>query len=450
MKIAKSTGLMLPLLMLTLYSFSQLKIRSGAAINLRDGVIMTISNLDLDNDGTLNPAAGAARILFRGTNDNTVFGTGVTGFDVLEIAKTGNGSLLLGRDIDIRSGIWFTSGYINLNNHVITLLGNTALNNESESSHIIGTSGGYVQSSMQLNNPQAVNPGNLGLIITSSQNLGFTTIRRRHQPLPVDANRVSIQRLFEIVPENNTALNATLRMHYLESEMKGFTESWLGIRTSDDLSTWTKRKSSENTAGNFVETSGVASLAHITLVDESVGLPVLFKLFNVQCRQGEVDLVWITAQEFNAKHFEVERSSNGTSWTSIATLPAAGISYSDKTYTYTDNQPGKFYRIKQVDLDGDFQYTAVAVANCDINSGWKVWPNPVKEKLFVSLQADRRSGATIQVFNGNGKLVKQQFVAVLPGSNQLSVDMQALPVGYYHVEVLLDSGAKKAVTVFKN
>src|SRR5581483_2431126 len=97
----------------------------------------------------------------------------------MELNKTG-ASLLLQNHLTINHQLLFTSGLLNLNNYHITLGAAAALSGESETSRITGTTGGYVQITSNLNAPSAINPGNLGAIITSAQNLGSTVIRRGH------------------------------------------------------------------------------------------------------------------------------------------------------------------------------------------------------------------------------------------------------------------------------
>ena len=453
MKLTKLTGVLLPVLILSLYSFSQnaIKIQANTTIDLNGGVVLTIQDLDLDNDGTLSPAVRAGRVIFKGTANNVIRGTGLTNFDELEIAKKGNGTLMFQTDANIRSGIWFNGGLIHLNNSVITLLDDAALNDESETSRVTTSKGGYLQVIMQLNSPRAVNPGNMGAIITSSQNLGLTNIRRGHETQTVDGGRTSISRYFEIAPEINTALNATFRMHYADAELGSHAEGAIEFRLLDGGSTWIKRNSeSRNISSNYAQLQGINSFSRITLADDGAGLPVLFKSFTVECGYGETLVNWTTASEQNASHFEVQRSVNGTAWTTIASLPAAGNSVTDKHYAYTDNDPqGKFYRIREVDLDGQTQYSQVGVADCETGNDFKAWPNPVQNQLFVTVKAERNGNAAIQVYNNEGKLVKKQNSGLQPGTNRLAVDMYSFPMGLYHIEVILNDGTRKRVMVLK-
>lgn len=453
MKISKpATVLLLLALICSIHAFSQttLKVQSGATIDLNGGVVLTLNDVTLDNDGTLNPAVGAGRVLFKGSANTFIRGAGITNFAGLEIAKTGKGILTFQTNSDIRSGIWFNGGLIDLGNRVVSLLGTAVLYDESEDSRMMSTGNGYVQASMQLNAPKEMNPGNLGAVISSSQNLGFTSIRRGHEHQTIEGGRTSILRYFDIVPENNAALNATFTMLYADAELDRQSESALEFRVLDG-GKWTKLKADRrSTTTNYVQVSGINIFSRITLADDGVGLPVTFKLFNVDCGNNETVVTWVTASEQNSSHFDVQRSADGTTWTTIATLPAAGNSNTDKRYTYTDQNPqGKFYRVKEVDLDGQIQYSLAGVADCATGNNFKVWPNPVQDQLFVTIKADRISTAVINIFNNEGKLAKKQNSGLLGGSNRIAVNMQNLVRGIYHVEVVWNDGVRKALTVVK-
>jgi poly(3-hydroxybutyrate) depolymerase len=83
-------------------------------------------------------------------------------------------------------------------------------------------------------------------------------------------------------------------------------------------------------------------------------LPVRFISFQVKQNGTSVSLQWQTAEEVNNKEFLVERSSNGSTFSTLATIPP-NVESSINTYTYEDKTPlrGKsYYRIRQVDIDG--------------------------------------------------------------------------------------------------
>ncbi|MEO5563090.1 MAG: T9SS type A sorting domain-containing protein, partial [Chitinophagaceae bacterium] len=144
---------------------------------------------------------------------------------------------------------------------------------------------------------------------------------------------------------------------------------------------------------------------------------------------------------------------DGIRWTTIGTVQAAGNSNIELTYSYNDNSPlpaGAMYRIAEYDTDGRIQYTSIIRSDCESKDIWKLWPNPLQEMLWVNIIATSTSYGTIKVFDSKGSLLKSQQNALLPGSNQLNIDMKKLPAGTYHITVEWDHGkTRKSVSVIK-
>src|SRR5690606_16148686 len=116
-----------------------------------------------------------------------------------------------------------------------------------------------------LNAPASENPGQLGAIISSTQNLGSTVIRRGHVAYTINS-QPSIYRYYEIVPSLNNNLNAVLRFHYLDEELHGHIEDDLTQwRTEDDMNWIEAGKSSGDISANYVELTQIASFAKHSL-----------------------------------------------------------------------------------------------------------------------------------------------------------------------------------------
>nr|MBA2745798.1 hypothetical protein [Flavisolibacter sp.] len=91
-------------------------------------------------------------------------------------------------------------------------------------------------------------------------------------------------------------------------------------------------------------------------------LPVKFIGFSAAQQSGTVVINWSTSEEINASEYIVERSANGSSFSSIGSVKAAGNSSTIKNYAFTDRNPGAAvvsYRIRQVDQDGKTAYTSI-------------------------------------------------------------------------------------------
>lgn len=256
------------LLLITTHSLrAQLVITGGAEFKLSGDATLTLQDMDLVNNGTFNQTAGTVR--FTGTANNTISGAQAIKIHVLQLAKTGVAELQLQRTLGINTLVNFSSGLLNLNNNNLELEPAALLTGETESSRIIGANGGYIQIVVPLNAPSSANPGNLGAVITSAQNLGTVTIRRGHVPQTIAVvNRQSINRYYDISPTTNSALNATLRFNYFNAELNGRNESLLSLWRSNDNVNWTGTAfSSRDATANFVQQTGIASFSRWTLTD---------------------------------------------------------------------------------------------------------------------------------------------------------------------------------------
>jgi hypothetical protein len=163
-------------------------------------------------------------------------------------------------------------------------------------------------------------------------------------------------------------------------------------------------------------------------------------------------LTWKTAQEQNTSHFDIEKSEDGIHWTVISTMPAAGNSNIEKSYSIIDNNTvqNNYYRIGVFDVDGKSQFTSIVQATCNPTNTFNLWPNPVHDKAIINITADNASPIMIKIFDSKGSLVKMQRAMVLQGSNQFNVDMKPLASGVYSITIDWNNGQmKKTVQVIK-
>ena len=161
-------------------------------------------------------------------------------------------------------------------------------------------------------------------------------------------------------------------------------------------------------------------------------------------------LKWTTSSEVRSAHFILERSIDGSNFKSVATVAATGASSIINNYQYNDDVSSitadKFYyRLKQVDLDGQFKYSQIVVLNRKDISIAKVWPNPGKGNFVVDLGTLPSAPVTINVYSGNGSLVASSKF----GTQQYNLDLEKQAAGVYNVELIYSSGAKKQLTLIK-
>ncbi|MBC5993065.1 T9SS type A sorting domain-containing protein [Pontibacter cellulosilyticus] len=159
-----------------------------------------------------------------------------------------------------------------------------------------------------------------------------------------------------------------------------------------------------------------------------------------------IELNWSTASETNNAGFEVERSQNGKTYTTVGTVAGAGNSNTALHYTYTDAsaEPGtNYYRLKQVDHDGTFEYSntiAVTQSKSTTTDNLSVYPNPATGNyVTVGLKINKGNGAAIQIMDMNGQVVFSEQMAAGTSKLDLPLSELKLPGGIYMVKLHHDN-----------
>ena len=448
----KSNLIVLVSLLCNCASSAQLTITPGAQLSIFSDTKLTLQNTDLINNGDFLVAT-TAPVSFTGNAPSFIGGDQSVRFFNLEINKTNNQSVSLQRIINVGSGVFFTSGFLNLNGFDLDLETTGHLDGEREESRITGTAGGSVVFSVNLNSPTNSNPANLGVFITTGQDLGSVIIKRGHQSQVNNGAGATILRYYDILPTSNTDLNATIRLRYLDGELNGLDENSLVLLESLSPNIWTNLGfTSRDVTTNFVEKTGVSSLGRFTLSTPGIALPVRFVSFNARCENQNIIIEWKTSQEQNSSQYFVERSDNGIHWTIIGTLSASGNSNTEKSYSFTDTNPTQdaYYRITERDINGQMQYTPTTKTSCTVTDVIGLWPNPVHDVVNIKINSSNKSEAIIELFDSKGALVKLEKANVLKGINQLQLDMKGLPNGVYSMGIRWNNGqTKKSLRVLK-
>lgn len=246
---------------------------NNANIVVSGKAYIIVHNGSFINNKTFKAGNGTVKITGSAAAEKSVIGgTAALAFKNLIINKTANAAFL-SANIKVNGNLNMSRGNLNLKGYNIDLgSGTGTILNEKESSRITGTSGGNVIKTVTLNAPNAVNPGNIGIKITSKANLGLTIIKRGHQQQTGLGGGKSISRYFDIMPANNANLNATLKMFYFKKELAaGQPESSLVFwKSKDNGSTWTNiGRNKRDTAGNWVLKNNIYSLSRFTLANNN-------------------------------------------------------------------------------------------------------------------------------------------------------------------------------------
>ena len=135
---------------------------------------------------------------------------------------------------------------------------------------------------------------------------------------------------------------------------------------------------------------------------------------------------WQVAEE-DMLRYDIEKSTDGISFTRIAAQPATGAS----NYTQTDEQlysGNNFYRIKGVERNGSITYSAVVKLNVkDGLATIAVYPNPVTDGLQLKLSGMPGREARVTITDASGRMVR----SVLVSGKLTVIDMRSLATGVY-------------------
>lgn len=142
-----------------------------------------------------------------------------------------------------------------------------------------------------------------------------------------------------------------------------------------------------------------------------INLPVKFTGFNVARQNNQVLVEWSTAEESNASHYEIQRSQNGTDWTTIDSVAAAGNSSTAQNYSYTDRNPVGttiYYRLRQVDIDRKYVITQVRVVKMNGETGNVKIYSPAGNTVNIHFPQKINSNVVVRIMNMSGQLLEQQ------------------------------------------
>ncbi len=171
-------------------------------------------------------------------------------------------------------------------------------------------------------------------------------------------------------------------------------------------------------------------------------LPVELISFTAKSKEGNIILEWATASEVNNSHFEIQRGSSLSTFENIGSVRGNGTSNKAKHYQYKDTNPLPnitYYRLKQVDLDGNFSYSNIVAVNTFDSGVIKlatIYPNPFTSEITISLHSTVSSVANIQLISFAGKVVYTNKAQLKTGVNELVLSLEDLPASIYLIRIL--------------
>jgi hypothetical protein len=207
-----------------------------------------------------------------------------------------------------------------------------------------------------------------------------------------------------------------------------------------------------NTVSGTVQATLVANSGGLGLTDLASSafptqstLPVTLVDFAGSLRNNVTTLNWTAENMTNFDRFEIERSVDGSNYTSVGAKAVNGNVTARTSYSHLDNLAGVsgnvfYYRLKMVDADAQFKYSNVILVRKDVKalSGIVVNPNPVRgDNATLRFDASASMQVDIRIIDMSGKLMLRQQNQVYEGTNSVSItNLGRLQPGSYILQML--------------
>jgi hypothetical protein len=160
----------------------------------------------------------------------------------------------------------------------------------------------------------------------------------------------------------------------------------------------------QNNISNFTNPSNYLTDGTYPYSSNSV-LPVKISNIEVINNSNKNQITWTTASETNNSHFEVEKSIDGRNFQAIGKVEGNGNSLREIDYEYMDNNPFNgvnYYRLKQVDFDGRFEYSVIVSALNKSDKSLSIINLNASKTIHFGVSTDN---ATYAIYNMNGALI---------------------------------------------
>ncbi len=194
---------------------------------------------------------------------------------------------------------------------------------------------------------------------------------------------------------------------------------------------------------NWTKTANPITLSCVEFANLMI-LPVELINFSVKEKEDHVILNWSTAREINNDYFQIEHSVDGRDFKKVKQVEGMGNSDIINHYHFTDKNPSNgvnYYRLKQVDYDGRFEYSKVVSVNFKTEKDEvSISPNPFAETIsikipFLAQNYTSNNERIIRIFDIHNRLVRSQLIP--NDEDTIQLNLSELSDGIYFISTHL-------------
>ncbi|MDT8412360.1 MAG: T9SS type A sorting domain-containing protein [Vicingaceae bacterium] len=173
----------------------------------------------------------------------------------------------------------------------------------------------------------------------------------------------------------------------------------------------------------------------------TVPLPITLSHFDATYnpKTSAVELDWATSSEINNEFFTVEKSVDGVTFEVVGIVDGAGNSSELKSYNTLDKKPyigTSYYRLKQTDFDGKFEYSDLVPVNVeDVISNPTIYPNPITNNGVLEFNTNSTEVTVVTIYDVSGRIVMSNQHLTNKGINKIQLETSELTNGMYFISL---------------
>lgn len=186
--------------------------------------------------------------------------------------------------------------------------------------------------------------------------------------------------------------------------------------------------------------TGTYTLCGSTGLGSSV-LPISFRSFTAHEENKNISLKWETTGTNNNDIFIIDKSIDGYNFEKLGIVNASSL---NDSYTFLDTHPTggiNYYRIKKLDVNGSYSYSAVVKISSENNRIFSIniFPNPIVDKINITLNSFKNTAGVIVIADALGRVLYRQQKQIVKGTNVLSIEKSNnFSKGFYSISLHVD------------
>jgi hypothetical protein len=389
----------------------------------------------------------------------------------LKVSNT-SGNVILSTPATVANQLSFTSGMLDASAEPLTLSnGSVAVTGASATSYVIVGNGITTTGLMTIDKlptsastlfpigtasyylPAAINPGTNANTSYSSYVFAGATMNAQENGTPMSATTLS-NMLNAIWNISRTAgagtASLTLDWSPAASVLEGaiFAGAGTGIGISQYVGAggWLVASGTGNVA-TLTANSSFTSFTQFAITDNLFVLPVAVYDFNAVLNNNNTVLVsWSASDDMEISNFEVQRSTDGTDFSTIGTVQAIAT---QSNYSLVDPNPVhgvNYYRLLIQNTDGSITYSPIRTVDLSSGAAITVFPVPATTTVNVAL-GNAGSGISVRLISLTGQILQSSTTS--GGSQVITMNISSYPAGAYFVQVIGENKILQTTTVTK-